>query len=63
MKIVDDYNAKLRLWVSEQRVVALPPGPRLPKFRAQKFRTHAEMNRWKEDLLRQIVRESAVSRG
>jgi hypothetical protein len=63
MRIVDDYNAKLRLWVSNPRVVPLPAGPTLPKFRAQKFRTHAEMNRWKEDLLRQLVRESAASRG
>ena len=29
----------------------------LPRFRAQKFQTHAEMNAWKKALLRQLARE------
>jgi hypothetical protein len=60
MKVSDDYRAKLRLWASNQIVAALPPGPRLPKFRSQKFTTHAEMNRWKETLLLQIARQQAA---
>ena len=58
MKVTDDYEAKLRLWAANPRVVPLPPGPPLPRFAPQKFRTHAEMNRWKEELLRQAARES-----
>ena len=58
MKLTDDYKAKLRIWAAEQRVMPLPPAPALPKFRSKKFRTHAEMNEWKKELLRQIARES-----
>ena len=57
MKATDDYSAKLRFWAERQIVVPLPPGPRLPKFRSQKFKSHAEMNRWKDELLLQIARE------
>jgi hypothetical protein len=56
VKISDDYHAKLRLWCRQPVVVAPPPGPSLPKFKARKFRTHAEMNRWKQELLREIAR-------
>jgi hypothetical protein len=57
VKLTDDYKAKLRLWVRDQRVVPLPPGPPIPKFPPQKFRSHAEMNVWKLELLRRIARE------
>lgn len=56
MKLTDDYQAKVRLWAAHPRVVPLPPPPPLPKFRPQKFRTHAEMNAWKESLLRELAR-------
>jgi hypothetical protein len=59
MKVTDDYKAKMRLWAEHPRVVAPPPGPPLPRFKARKFRTHAEMNRWKAALLRQTVHEAA----
>ena len=57
MKITDDYKAKLRLWVVNPTVAAPPPPQSLPRFRAQKFQTHAEMNAWKQALLRQLARE------
>src|SRR5215813_3865685 len=56
MKATDDYAAKVRFWAAHQRVVPLPAGPRLPRFRPQKFSSHAEMNRWKEGLILQIAR-------
>jgi hypothetical protein len=56
MKAVDDYKAKVKLWARQPRVAPLPPPTPLLKFTAQKFRTHAEMNRWKESLLREIAR-------
>ncbi len=60
MKAIDDYTAKVRMWAERQIVVPLPPGPRIPRFRSKKFKTHAEMNRWKESLLLQIAREQAA---
>jgi hypothetical protein len=59
MKVTDDYKAKVRLWTQNPRVVMSPPGPRLPPFRAKKFRSHAEMNRWKAALLREIASQAA----
>ena len=58
MKVTDDYKAKLRICAAEQRVVPLPAGPPIPKFRSKKFRNHAEMNEWKRELLRQMAREN-----
>jgi hypothetical protein len=58
VKISDDYKAKLRLWARHQVVVPLPPGPPLPKFKCQRFSSHAEMNRWKESLLREVARNA-----
>ena len=59
VKISDDYSAKLRLWAEHQVVVPLPVVPPLPRFPAQRFRTHLEMNRWKESLLRAVARGAA----
>jgi len=56
VKISDDYRAKVKLWARQPRVEPLPPGPRLPKFNARKFRTHEEMNRWKQSLLREMAK-------
>jgi hypothetical protein len=58
MKITDDYNAKIRLWAENPRVVPLPPGPRLPKFKSRRFSSHAEMNEWKRALLQQLAQET-----
>jgi hypothetical protein len=55
MKITDDYKAKYRLWAANPVVVAAPPPPRLPKFASRKFSSHAEMNEWKRDLLRELA--------
>lgn len=55
VKISDDYRAKVKLWAHRPVVVSLPPGPLLPRFTARKFRTHEEMNRWKQTFLREIA--------
>ena len=56
MKISDDYNAKVRLWALFPRVVAAGPVPKLPPFKKQSFRSHEEMNQWKQNLLRTLAR-------
>jgi hypothetical protein len=55
MKITDDYKAKYQLWASNPRVVAVPPPPRLPEFTSRKFSSHAEMNEWKRELIRELA--------
>lgn len=59
MKISDDYQAKVQLWARQPTVVALPPGPPVPKFSAQRFRSHEEMNQWKQALRRELARAAA----
>jgi hypothetical protein len=58
MKLTDDYGAKIRLWAADQKVWPAQSIGSLPKFSGQKFRSHEEMNRWKEDYLRRIARDS-----
>jgi len=55
MKITDDYNAKIRLWAQNPRVVPAGCPPKLPKFSKQIFRSHEEMNLWKERLLKELA--------
>jgi hypothetical protein len=59
VKISDDYRAKVRLWAMRPAVVALPPGPTLPGFTAQKFQTHVELNQWKKSRLRKLAQSMA----
>jgi len=58
MKISDDYKAKIRLWASNPKVIALPKGPLIPKFSPQRFDSHEAMNRWKRELILRMARES-----
>ena len=55
MKFTDDYSAKIRLWIDRSEVVSVPRISGIPKFRAKKFSSHAEMNAWKQDLIKQIA--------
>lgn len=59
MKITDDYRAKYRLWAAHPRVIAAPTPPHLPKFASRRFSSHAEMNAWKRELIRELA--SSVS--
>lgn len=59
MKFTDDRAAKFRIWAREAKVVSLPAPVPLPPFGVQRFKTHDEMNAWKESLLRAIAREAA----
>ena len=56
MKTTDNYKAKYRLW-AEKYAGSFPEGPpvRLPHFRSRRFSSHAEMNTWKQSVLRQLA--------
>ena len=56
----DDYEAKIRFWARNPKVVPLPPGPKIPHFPPQKFNSHAEMNAWKAELFRKIAANPRV---
>ncbi len=60
MKRSDDYSAKLEMWAAEPRVYPLPQIVRLPRFKAMKFKSHAEMNAWKQQLLDRIASQGGV---
>ena len=55
MKYVDDYSAKLEIWAREGKVCHMPAIANLPRFGHRKFRSHAEMNTWKRELLGQLA--------
>jgi hypothetical protein len=55
MKITDNYTAKQRLWAEHLRVAPPPAAPRLPDFKSRRFSSHAEMNQWKQSILRQLA--------
>jgi hypothetical protein len=58
MKITDDYKAKYRLWAENPRTVPAGAPVRIPHFRSRRFSTHAEMNAWKESVLRELARSA-----
>ena len=60
MKITNDYKAKLKIWASDDSVVALPKVIGLPKFSCKRFSSGAEMNAWKKELLAEIARGGGV---
>jgi hypothetical protein len=57
VKISDDYNAKFAIWTRDPKPQPEVKGPPLPKFSPQRFSTYEEFNRWKQELVRQIVKE------
>jgi hypothetical protein len=58
MKITGNYKAKCRLWAENVRVIPEGAPMKLPHFHSRKFSSHAEMNAWKQLVLRQLA-ESA----
>jgi hypothetical protein len=60
MKITDDYRAKYRLWAADPQVVPAPAPARIPNFTSRRFSSHAEMNAWKSQVLRQLARAAAA---
>lgn len=61
MKITDDHRAKIRLWALNAKPLGPEPGPALPRFRPQRFRTYAEMNAWKRELLLKVAAGEATN--
>lgn len=59
MKITGDYNAKYRLWAAKPTVIAAGEAVKLPGFKSRRFADHAELNAWKDSVLRQMVATAA----
>ena len=55
MKVTDDYRAKYRLWAENPRVAPAPAPVKIPHFKSRRFSSHAEMNAWKQSVLRQLA--------
>ena len=55
-KFTDDYEAKYEIWARERRVIAQPRPANLPRFKPQKFSSYEEFNRWKRELIEQVIR-------
>ena len=60
MKINNDYNAKLKIWASDYRVVTLPKAVGFPEFSCKRFSSGSEMNAWKKELLAETARMGGV---
>ena len=58
MKTTDNYKAKYRLWAENPRVAPAPAAVQIPHFRSRRFSSHAEMNAWKESVLRQLAQSA-----
>jgi hypothetical protein len=58
MKTTDDYKAKYRLWAENPRVIPPAAAPRIPHFKSRRFSSHAEMNEWKQSLIRQLAQSA-----
>ena len=55
MNITDDYKAKYLLWAEHPRVEPAAAPVRLPQFKSRRFASHPEMNRWKQEILRELA--------
>jgi hypothetical protein len=59
-KTNDDYQAKLKLWAADPKVVALPQPINVPRFGSRKFSSYAEMNAWKAESAQQMARQGGL---
>lgn len=56
----DDREAKIKIWVKENRVALMPKAVGFPTFRCRRFSSGAEMNAWKKELLEETARRGGV---
>jgi len=54
MKITDDYKAKYRLWAANPTVIPASAPVKVPNFKSKRFSSHAEMNAWKNSVIREL---------
>ncbi len=60
MKCLDQPDAKLKLWAAHPRPVAMPRIANLPRFGVRRFDSYAAFNRWKQDLLLELIRNGGA---
>jgi hypothetical protein len=59
-KFTDDPKAKFKIWAREAKVYAFPRVANLPRFGVKRFRSYAEMNAWKRELLAELARQGGA---
>jgi hypothetical protein len=60
VKITDEPDAKIKLWARNPRVVRTPRIANLPRFGVRRFNSYADFNKWKQDLLLELVRQGGA---
>ena len=60
MKISNNYKSKLKIWASDNRIVALPKAVGFPQFGCKRFSSGYEMNAWKKEMLTETARRGGV---
>lgn len=60
MKCLDQPDAKLKLWAAQPRPVRIPRIANLPHFGVRRFNSYEAFNRWKQELLLQLVQNGGA---
>ena len=56
----DDREAKIKMWVKDNRVAQMPKAVGFTKFGCRRFSSGDEMNAWKKELLEETARKGGV---
>lgn len=59
MKLAPDTN-KITVWAAHPEVHRMPRITNVPRFGALKFNSHEEFNRWKDSLIRELIRNGGA---
>ena len=53
-------EAKLRLWAADPKPARLPRLANVPRFRSRKFNSYQDLNAWKDELIRELIRRGGA---
>lgn len=57
---MDIRTQKIQMWLKNPPEMKFPKPLNLPKFSKKSFRSYEEMNRWKEEYLKEIARNGGI---